>query len=87
MDVGFEILPADGCPTCQLLDEHRHKLQALVVSLEDPFPPGHMGDWMLQIRDENNRYREALEVISRLGHDEPLSAQVAFEALHPRENA
>lgn len=33
-DVGFEILPADGCLTCQQLDEHRHKLQGILVQLE-----------------------------------------------------
>ena len=34
MDVGFEILPADGCATCQRLDEHRQRLQNDLVETE-----------------------------------------------------
>lgn len=31
MDVGFEILPKDGCSTCQRLDDHRHVLNFELV--------------------------------------------------------
>jgi predicted RNase H-like nuclease (RuvC/YqgF family) len=34
-DVGFEILPDDGCATCQQLDEHRHMLQRIIIELEE----------------------------------------------------
>ena len=36
-EVGFEILPTDGCPTCQKLDEHRHQLQGIITGLEHKF--------------------------------------------------
>lgn len=35
MDLGFEILPKDDCPTCQKLDQHRKDLLAALIEAED----------------------------------------------------
>jgi len=60
-----------------------------VVSLDqsdDPFPPGHLGDYMVQVRAERDRYRKALERIGE-GTSNAMSVRaahlIASEALYP----
>ena len=34
--------------------------QKRAMGLNDPFPPGHLGDYMVQVRAERDLYRDAL---------------------------
>ena len=38
-----------------------------IPMVEDTFPPGHLGDYMLQVRAERDRYRKALDEIAGIG--------------------
>ena len=42
-DVGFEILPRDGCSTCGELHKHRQELQSKIIELEDELEKAEMG--------------------------------------------
>ncbi len=46
----------------------------------DPFPPGHLGDYMVQVRTERDRYRKALDEIAGIGSTTAILS--AIEGLH-----
>ena len=51
----------------------------------DPFPAGHLGDYLLQLRAERSRYRKALEEVianeTAYNRGDGLSAYIAKNAL------
>ena len=56
--------------------------------LHDPFPPGHVGDWMDQLRQDNENQRKALQLILDLrGSGESLcdAQMIAGMVLNPQD--
>lgn len=49
-------LPTEAEAEAQIEEQKR------IMGLDrDPFPPGHLGDWMDQLRRENDRFRWGLQ--------------------------
>jgi hypothetical protein len=54
----------------------------------DPFPPGHVGDWVAQLRQENDNQRKALQIILDMRYcDESLTdaQMIAAMVLNPQD--
>lgn len=57
------VVPVDD-RTCRHLDvteDMNGWIEQETAPLRDPFPPGHLGDYMVQVRAERDLYRDALK--------------------------